>query len=418
MFVSFFALVVIVAFTGPAVTGQVTINPGYYYKLTNQYTGPNRAVDVNGDGSGNLMIADNTDVWGQEWRFVLVGAGPKYALRTSVLGDAFSLDVRNDKGVDSTGLNISPTTGASGQYWTLSRWYDGTYRLSNDFTGTEKHLDVSADGTIPLLDTGDKTGQHWFITPIRQIPDPAGITPIYARPGQDIWNEGSNNYSVFVKPDGIVKAVMLFVYFDDMPRPPTDDPLELVKFLSGPRKLQDWFIDESRGQVAIQISAVVSQYGWRKVRSSLRKDQFVNPGDQKAFISAAINLLTPREVNFANYDLVMVVPCKTCGVSRPAAWARGPEEAIDSQSGPVRRGITFGTAAYDQNGYSATVHELGHSFGLPDLYPSPDPGRSTWSVGAWDVMSDRDIGGHFLGWHRYKLGWIPIKGRALVVWAG
>ena len=59
------------------------------------------------------------------------------------------------------------------------------------------------------------------------------------------------------------------------------------------------------------------------------------------------------------------------------------------------------------------LHETGHLFGLPDLYLFPrrdqvflSPADWLNPVGAWDIMCDLDLGHHFLGWHKYKLGWL------------
>lgn len=51
------------------------------------------------------------------------------------------------------------------------------------------------------------------------------------------------------------------------------------------------------------------------------------------------------------------------------------------------------------------LHETGHLFGLRDLYLF---NSTDWlkPVGAWDIMCDLDLGQHFLGWHKSKLGWL------------
>ncbi len=64
------------------------------------------------------------------------------------------------------------TTGHySGQTWHLTVLSDGTNRLTNDFTGSNKALDV--DGTTlngQMSDTNvDYSGQHWTLTKIVPI---------------------------------------------------------------------------------------------------------------------------------------------------------------------------------------------------------------------------------------------------------
>lgn len=52
----------------------------------------------------------------------------------------------------------------SGQYWRLDPWPtsdNGGYRLSNNFTGPDMHLDVYSGTLQPHLASGDFSGQHW-----------------------------------------------------------------------------------------------------------------------------------------------------------------------------------------------------------------------------------------------------------------
>jgi hypothetical protein len=77
-----------------------------------------------------------------------------------------------------------------------------------------------------------------------------------------------------------------------------------------------------------------------------------------------------------------------------------------SPSGRIRRAFTVGTWDYNNGGHHTSVHEFGHCFGLPDLYPTADNRHQLWSTGGWDKMSESHIAGHFLGWHRHKFGWI------------
>jgi hypothetical protein len=66
--------------------------------------------------------------------------------------------------------------------------------------------------------------------------------------------------------------------------------------------------------------------------------------------------------------------------------------------------VTFGTDSYT-NRYINLVHEVGHLFGLPDLYPDGG-GADTSQVGCWCIMSDIFHAVSFLGWHQHKNGWL------------
>ncbi len=75
-------------------------------------------------------------------------------------------------------------------------------------------------------------------------------------------------------------------------------------------------------------------------------------------------------------------------------------------------GVPFTNASFiwsRQTGDSAfrvLDHEVGHAFGLPDLYYTGENGRPP-PVGHWDPM-DEDWGptDDFLAWHKWKLGWL------------
>lgn len=139
--------------------------PSAYYRLTNKYTGPNKALDVINDGTSLYKI------------------------------------------------HIVDLANYSGQHWTLTPWGDGTWRLTNDFTGLEKHLDVYSDTKVGFLGTDDRTGQHWYLTRIewwslwevRILFFPkifwwnrSLMTVWYREPQKDLWQGGLAR-----RPEGI-----------------------------------------------------------------------------------------------------------------------------------------------------------------------------------------------------------------------
>jgi hypothetical protein len=112
-------------------------------------------------------MSTTADTPGQLWKLVEVGPG-KYALRTALSGDGFSLDVINDS--DKSNVALDATGNYGGQVWTLTRQDNGTYKLTNDFTGPQKSLDTLPDTHEPFLSFGDYSGQYWTLTPVREIP--------------------------------------------------------------------------------------------------------------------------------------------------------------------------------------------------------------------------------------------------------
>ena len=112
----------------------------------------------------------------------------------------------------------------------------------------------------------------------------------------------------------------------------------------------------------------------------------------KQFIADAVGLVD----NPGNYHIIAAVPPKTdqficaCGSHRIAGVC----------TGRLKRQINIGEAAYDAHDqgyaeyYTVMMHELGHCFGLSDLYGTPH------RVGPWDVMGDILYADGYLGWHR------------------
>lgn len=142
-------------------------DPSVYYRLWNDYTGQNQALDVINDGTGQykLHMVDKYNFSGQFWKFVELSSG-KYSLSSLWLGTDKPLDVINDAGVESTSVHLTDKGNYSGQFWTLTPWGDGSWRLTNDFTGPTKHLDVYSDTKEAFLGTDNHSGQHWHLTKI------------------------------------------------------------------------------------------------------------------------------------------------------------------------------------------------------------------------------------------------------------
>jgi len=151
----------------PAKAETTSFDTHFYYRLTNDFLGPGQSLDVYNAGTSRLKMSTTADSPGQLWKLVDVGGG-KYSLRTALSGDGFSLDVVNDGTNES--LVLAETGAYSGQAWTLTRQDDATYKLTNDFTGPQKSVDTYSDTHEPCLGSGDSSGQHWKLTPVRELP--------------------------------------------------------------------------------------------------------------------------------------------------------------------------------------------------------------------------------------------------------
>jgi len=150
-------------------SGSNKIDTSYYYRLTNNFSGVSRALDVVNDARNYaLKMAPIGQFTGQFWYFVHLGNNV-YNLRTKFLGNKYSLDIVND------GVNDKPhmalTGNFSGQRWRLVRLNDGTFRFHNEFSGHKMFLDVARNTHVPRMfnNNVDYSGQHWTFNRLGKI---------------------------------------------------------------------------------------------------------------------------------------------------------------------------------------------------------------------------------------------------------
>ena len=375
-----------------------------YYRLTNSYLGPGQSLNVIPDGSGLLQMSPTGDSSGQHWRLVSRDHG-KYALRTNYLGESFSLDAIAD------GTNrpwMQPTSEERpGQNWTLAPLADGTFRLTNDFAGPGRSLNTYAGTNDPVLDTGDHTGQHWTLAKLDRV---SGTVPIPALNLKGLnldKTEGPTDFTHYARPRGTVKGVMIFVDFPDA-QARLESAAATGQHLLGGGAAQQLYHDQSYGQLIFDVTKR-SDLGWRRLSKRSTNYDFENFESQRSFIHDAASLFRPAEIRFSDYQMVFVVTPKTATHFKYSPAFNAPvHEGTVVQGHEIRLGVTFGQDSHT-NRYINLVHEVGHLFGLPDLYPTDGGGAFNSKIGCWSIMSDIFHSVSFLGWHRHKNGWLPAS---------
>ncbi len=149
---------------------QNNIDTGYYYRLTTQWQGDGKSLDVVNDGKNNrIQLAPTGNFTGQYWRFTSLGNG-FYKMSTQFLSDSKSLDVVNDG--KNNQLQITNTANYSGQSWKITPIGNGFYRLTTQWQGDGKSLDVVNDGKnnrLQLAPTAGYSGQMWKLTRLTPI---------------------------------------------------------------------------------------------------------------------------------------------------------------------------------------------------------------------------------------------------------
>lgn len=180
----FFLLVIILSsmnFTPIEVTAQsVKILPNYYYRLTTQWQGDNKSLDIVSDGQNDkLILAQTGNYDGQLWRFTALGNG-YYRLTTKSQGDGKSLDILND--ANKNRPILARTADHSRQKWKITPMGNGYYRLTTQGQGDSKSLDIINDNSKnkPILaNTTNASGQMWKISQVR---------PIHTKPRRTVRN--------------------------------------------------------------------------------------------------------------------------------------------------------------------------------------------------------------------------------------
>lgn len=230
--------------------------------------------------------------------------------------------------------------------------------------------------------------------------------------------EGATDLKHFVKPLGTVRAVMVFVGFPDAEG--VEDPAAVAEHLLGKGDFAGLYRDQSFGKLDLDVT-VMAGLGWRRLaRRSTEFGQlgadgtvtFDTSAQHRRYITEAVAAFTPDEVRFADFDMVFIVPPKEAAFRNSPAFPVTKGNGVEVGNREIRAAVTLGRDSY-KNTFINLVHEVGHLFGLPDLYPSGRLAEDSFA-GCWGIMSDIFRASGFLGWHRHKNGWLDADRKSYV----
>jgi len=157
---------------------MATIDTTATYTLSNSYTGEGRLLAINPtDNTTPHLLAPSSltsPPTHAQWFLTVSDIAPFYHLHTLAGGPSRFLDVK-DSSMGLLRLTEPDTQLAPGQFWRFDIWEDASvgdnggegvnyiYRLSNNLTGLDRHLDVYGDTLGPHLANGGRyaTGQYW-----------------------------------------------------------------------------------------------------------------------------------------------------------------------------------------------------------------------------------------------------------------
>ncbi|MFI1017412.1 M6 family metalloprotease domain-containing protein [Streptomyces sp. NPDC020965] len=209
---------------------------------------------------------------------------------------------------------------------------------------------------------------------------------------------------------GEVRALNLMIDFSDaVAEGPAPD--RLAEFFP---KTAEWFRTSSYGRLSYRPHAPVTEW----LRMPLPFEAYgIERGSpyEPAYRGLVRDIITVADsrVDFSEYDLVNILVTPNAG---PSALDTVLSVTFSGNTdAPVADGVPLantsfvysrqddGSGSYAETGYRVLPHENGHVFGLPDLYTAEGGG----AVGHWDIMSeDWGANNDFLGWHKWKLGWL------------
>jgi M6 family metalloprotease-like protein len=262
----------------------------------------------------------------------------------------------------------------------------------------------------------------------------ATVTPTLAAPPKDPaaecklpratgWHDEGHDtdFDTFLRPTGVLRAVMLFVDFPNAraSQAPagwrrTDPYSEWLAPAAG------WLRTASYGKVRVSITPVPTWYRMSRRDFAYGVDRGITFDEHVKFMAEAV-ALADDDVDFSQYDIVYVVaPKNATGISNSPGFIDASDERIVADGVAVTHGATFGQNIWEWGlfGYRVLAHETGHLFGLPDLYAF-DSGGTHRHVGGWDLMGTLSGSAPDLfAWGKWKLGWISDAQVACVVEPG
>ncbi|WP_208865650.1 M6 family metalloprotease domain-containing protein [Streptomyces viridochromogenes] len=223
-------------------------------------------------------------------------------------------------------------------------------------------------------------------------------------------SEGIPTSEGYSRSTGVVHALNLMIDFSDAPG--EGDALD--RFREFFPQTRQWFRTSSYGRLDYRPETPIP--GWLRMPKSFREYAIergapFDPG-YRALVRDIVAAADPK-VDFRAYDLLNILVTPNAGPSAldtvlSVTFAGNPEAPAADGIPVANASFVYsrqddGSGSYDRTGYRVLPHENGHIFGLPDLYTAEGGG----AVGHWDIMSeDWGANNDFLGWHKWKLGWL------------
>ena len=221
-------------------------------------------------------------------------------------------------------------------------------------------------------------------------------------------SEGPTDYGFSPRPQGAVDMTFLFVDFPDAPAGSDSTADYLARLMP---RAEDWYATASYGQVAFDTVAIDEWFRMPQDSTDYDFRRGLTYEQHHAYMQDAV-AAADAEVDFSGVDVLVVVPTKVADIPLSPTFRASAGFGLVNDENEILYGVTMGAEMWNEGlgpefAAHTLAHELGHVFGLPDLYVESADLDVVWEpTGSWDNMSYTTYATDFLAWHKWKLGWL------------
>lgn len=196
-----------------------------------------------------------------------------------------------------------------------------------------------------------------------------------------------------------INLEVLFVDWADKPEPATSKDFDgLWKIISSNGDLIKAF--KAHG---VKVNVNLHKNGWKRMPNKLSHYFPTNTAASnwkwEDYTNHSSKLLGQGDNYSANTILVIVPNKGLTGFKSIPSGAHG----VPGHFRGIRKMITLVPNIYNEH-YTTMMHEIGHCFGSNELYPANAP--YLHEVAGYDLMGDVVYATGFMGWHRFRYGWL------------
>ena len=224
---------------------------------------------------------------------------------------------------------------------------------------------------------------------------------------QDATSLGFPRPANRLKNKGTVKIQVLFANYPDQPALDKNYAAGLLDLFS--EEAEEFYSNASYGKVKLQFIPSKFWVTMNNPSTYYSNNTLNNDANNTAFLNEIISKADSKiDFSKVNGFLVLSNPM-AYEVKAMIAFTGGISVDGKNLSNGINLGselLTLGAIAHN-----SIIHELGHGFGLVDLYDVSQLGISPGDsfAGRWSVMSYMPTGTDFFAWEKYAIGWITDK---------